>query len=943
MKWFVSAGSPAGVFVCALLSVTSAARAQESPPASAPPETSQPVSEPQAAPTEGTALPSVVVTAPAEKKKGKKKKVEPSKGGGNPSEGVSGVAAPEGGLVEGEAIPMDGVVLGGAAVSDTGTTVFDSKAVNTRTDGSGDANTFLRNLPNVQYQNDTSTDAGMTLQETIDTRPLLLSINGARTYENNFILNGVSINSITGPAERQSVAMSDSDQLPNLNVIYGLHPQTVFVPSEFIGTATIIDSNASAEYGEFQGGVVIYDLATPPTDRYRASVTYSRETDQMMNYILGTPNGTNPLAREAPTFEKNNLAVSLGAPITNEFAFIAQASRRTAETSKQKTYEYFDEFVDEESDNVFMRLATSLKTGVGLFTFDTSHTDYEQNWQSPKFRDLEMEVETKSSSTQIEYLGALAGISNAAIGLNGVTLKSRAYYNKSDTGNYAGANEAYAWVGSRQSKINGVWVETFRSTEFEDWCRAIPSSAAGATATSNNTTCYEGGYGNSEQGQTDYGVQAQLKGNIFLGNFLIGGEAKTYEGRRARLEDFTYYSSFTPALSATPTALPNPRTGYFVCPPGDPLCTSEQYNRVKIVNPAYDITAAVDAIHSYAELDQTLGWFNVRAGVRVDYEDYFKNVNVAPRLAGSITPLSGLTFTGGYNRYYLGETLYYAIRDGQPRTTTHTRGAHNTTTGVVPSTWTVSTQSKLDYKSADLATPFTDEYSGAVRVRDPLLGGSWRLRYLERYGEDQFAGTNCGSSVCKELTNNGESFYRSATAEYSKFWSRLSNPFNLSGVGIVGTVTWSEQTVSDDTFQDEDEYLELIKYKGKSYTEKTFTAVTGNLDIPVRFGGTLTTSWFNDRLFLNLSAGYNLGYDGVYDTGEEVPFGEEGKLHHVYEDTTFKPVLMLDLDGQIAVTEQAAIEFHVNNVLNSPGNAIATNQNPWLVGRSYWVGSTVKF
>ena len=940
MKWFVSAGMPAGVFVCAVLSVTSTAGAQESPPVSTPPETSQPVSGPQASPTEGTALPSVVVTATAKKKAGKKSKTAPSQGGGNPSDGISGVASPEGSAAGGEIIPVDGVVLGGAAVSDTGTTVFDANAVKMRTDGSGDANTFLRNLPNVQYQNDTSTDAGMTLQETIDTRPLLLSINGARTYENNFILNGVSINSITGPAERQSVAMSDSDQVPNLNLIYGLHPQTIYVPPEFIGRDTVIDSNASSEYGEFQGGVVIYDLAKPPTDRYRASVTYSRETDQMMNYILGTPTGTNPLDRKSPTFEKNNLAVSLGAPITNEFAFIAQASRRTAETSKQKTYEYFDSFVDEDSDNTFMRLATSLRTSIGLFTFDTSHTDYAQNWESPKFRDLEMDVETKSSSTQIEYLGALTGIANAAIGLNGVTLKGRAYYNDSDTGNYAGENEAFAWIGSRQNKINGVWVETFRSTEFENWCRVVPSSAAAATDSSNHTTCYEGGYGNSEQGQTDYGAQAQLKGNIFLGNFLIGGEAKSYEGNRARLEDFTYYSSFAPALSATSTTSANPRTGYFVCPAGDPLCTREQYNRVKIVNPAYDITATVNAIHSFAEIDQTLGWFNVRAGVRVDYEDYFKNVNVAPRLAGTITPLAGLSFTGGYNRYYIGETLYYAIRDGQPRTTTYSR-SHNSTTGVVSSTWNQSTQSTLDYESADLETPFTDEYSGTVRIRDPLLGGQWRLRYLERYGEDQFAATNCGTSSCKELTNDGESFYRSATAEYSKFWSRLSNPFHLSGAGISAGVTWSEQTVSDNTFQDEDEDLERILYKGKSYTEQSFTAVTGNLDIPLRVGGTFSTSWLNDKLFLNLSAGYNFGYDGVYDTGEEIDF--EGRTHHVYGDTTFKPVLMLDVDGQIAVTEQAAIEFHVNNVLNSPGNAIATNQNPWLLGRSYWVGSTVKF
>src|SRR5690349_11115908 len=128
MKGFVSAGLPAGVFVCAVLSAATMAGAQEGPPASPEIETSQPISEPQAASGEGTALPSVVVTAPAEKKKGKKKKVEPSKGGGNPSEGVSGASSPDGGAVEGESIPMDGVVLGGPAISDTGTTVFDSKA-----------------------------------------------------------------------------------------------------------------------------------------------------------------------------------------------------------------------------------------------------------------------------------------------------------------------------------------------------------------------------------------------------------------------------------------------------------------------------------------------------------------------------------------------------------------------------------------------------------------------------------------------------------------------------------------------------------------------------------------------------------------------------------------------------------------------------------------------
>lgn len=936
MTKFVAAGVPAGVVVCVLLSAASAAWAQENPPQSSTTDTIQSADETVAEPADTTPLPKVVVSTPKAKKAGSKKVGSNPQGGGGSTNATEQDAESETADVQ---TPIDGVLLGGSAVSDTGTTVFNGANVRMRTDGSGDANTFLRNLPNVQYQNDVDADPGATLQDTIDTRPLLLSINGARTYENNFVLNGVSINSITGPVERADAAIDDDRTVPNLDVLYGLHPQTVYVPTEFIGTATVIDSNASAEYGQFLGGVVLYDLAKPPTDRYRASVNYSRETDDMVRYILGTENGTNPLDRKAPTFVKDNLAVSLGAPITSDLSFIGQVSRRSAETRRQKDYEYFDKWVGEESDNTFMRFASTLKTSIGQFTFDTSHTNYIQDWESPGWRDLKMDVETQSSSTQIEYIGALRGLSNSAIGLGGVTLKSRVYYNDSETGNYTGQHEGFAWVGSRQSKINGTWVETFRSHEFDDWCRIVPSSAAADTASSNHTTCYEGGYGDNEQEQTDYGVQAQLRGNIFLGNFLIGGEAKTYEARRARLEDYTYYSSFTPALT-TPA---NPATGFFVCPPGDDLCTREQYNRIKIVMSAYDTTATVDALHGYAELDQTLGWVNVRAGVRVDYEDYFKNVNIAPRLTSTITPLPGLSFSGGFNRYYIGEALYYALRDGQPRALTYSRN-HNSATGVVNPTYSDPTYTQFDYNSEDLDTPYTDEYAASVRVRDPLLGGQWRFRYLERYGEDLYGATKCGT-YCKELTNEGESFYRSATAEYAKFWTGLSNPLQLSAAGLSANITWSEQSISRATFMDEDDDLVYILYNGQSYSKQGFREVTGNLDIPVRVGATFSTSWLNDRIFLSASAGYNFAYDGVYDTDREVDFKgpDFDGPHVIYEDKTFKPTLMLDLDGQIAITEQAAIEFHVSNILNSSGNAVATERNPWLRGRSYWVGSIVKF
>ncbi|MFA5902265.1 MAG: hypothetical protein WC829_24500, partial [Hyphomicrobium sp.] len=497
------------------------------------------------------------------------------------------------------------------------------------------------------------------------------------------------------------------------------------------------------------------------------------------------------------------------------------------------------------------------------------------------------------------------------------------------------SDTAYAWVAKRRKKVAGVWTETFSTDEYEDYCRSTPESALSATATQDNTICYEGGYGSKEAGQSDVGLQAQLRGNILLGNFLIGGEARSVKGHRGRPSDFVYYSTFGTATGDSATY--TPPSGAYDCEGAD-ACNEDEYARIKIVSSAYDVSETVNAFHGYGELDQTLGWFNVRAGVRADYEDYFKNINVAPRLVGSISPLGGLTFTGGYNRYYIGETLYYALRDAQPFSLAWSRKLIAGTS--TPDDWAPpASVRRYSFKSSDLDTPFTDEYTGGVRIKDPLLGGNWRVRYLERYGRDQFATESCGSN-CYALNNEGESFYRSATAEYTKFW-RTPNVPMLSAAGVSFGATWSEQSMSKTTYIDDDESDEYILYHGQSYTKEGFTAVSGNLDIPVRLGATLSTSWFSDRLWLDVSAGYNLGYEGVYDTGANELVN--GRDHDVYEDKKFNPVLLIDLNAQLMVTEQAYVSARINNLFNTAGNRVATNEDPWVLGRTVWLESGLRF
>lgn len=938
MSKCVAAGFPAGVVACVLFASPALGQGNSLSDNSTPEAPAQQ----QVGPAGTVPLPDLVVSAGKQPKKIKKaKKQSTSSGGSGSADADEGVLSTRGSGDAGASTdePLDGVVLGGA-VADTGMTVFDARSVNMRTDGSGEANAFMRNLPNVQYQNDTDKNAGINGYQAIDTRPLLLSINGAQTYENNFIVNGVSTNNITGAVEafKTDALNSDTGGNPNINAVYGLHPQTLFVPSDFIGTATIIDSNASAEYGEFLGGVVIYDLARPPTDRYRASLSYRRHTHEMVDYLNVTPTGTNPLGKTAPKFTQESLAASIGAPITTDLSFIIQASRKTGDTTRQKEYKYFNGVSTEDSENMFLRFATELKTDIGRFTFDTSLTDYQQLWTAMSWRDMEMNVATRTSATQLEYLGALANVANENIGLGNVTLKSRVYYNDSETLNETNSNVAYSWIAKRRVKpAGGTWGETFSTDDYADWCRSDPVEALGTDPKrqlSDNTVCNTGGYGNKEMGQTDYGAQAQLRGNIFLGNFLIGGEAKSIEGRRARPDEFVWYTSVRTATGETQS----PAGKKFFCPPGDDACTSDQYARIKTVSPAFNISETVNAFHGYAELDQTLGWFNVRAGARADYEDYFKNVNIAPRLAASVSPFDGISLTGGYNRYYIGETLYYALRDSQPYSLAYTRS--HAADGTVSGTWTPpSTIRRYGFKSLDLDTPFHDEYTGTLRVRDPLLSGNVRLRYTERHGKDLFTSASCGSA-CTTLTNDGESFYRSATAEYTKYWHNLPTQY-LNGAGFTVGATWSEQNISRGTYVDDDESDVFILYKGQSYTPLSFVEVTGNMDIPVRIGGTLSTSWLNNMLLVDLSAGYNLGYQGVYDTGVNEMFN--GRQHDVYDDKKFKAVLKVDLAAYVNVTEHAYISAHVNNIFNTPGNAIATYENPWLIGRSFWLESGLRF
>lgn len=820
-----------------------------------------------------------------------------------------------------------GVKLGTESAADTGTSTLSEGQIAARAEGS-DANGILRNLPNVQYQNDIDEEAGATDQTVIDLKPREVSISGARIYENNFILEGMEINTVTGSQERYGdEALADRTITPpNADRVYGLHSQTVFVPAEFLTEATVIDSNASAKYGNFQGGVVSYKLEEAEKEQWKGHVSTDYTTSDWTSYNLGTEDGLNPNDIARNEYMKRRQAISVGGPLSDNLSVRLQYSRQDAVTDKDKAYRYTEtDRIEQDSLNQFYRGQLKAETDLGDFTLEGAFTAYDQVWEHALWRNLRLNTETRSLTSKLQHDYEFEDLDVGGVAISNVKLESKLTYGTSDTLNDMNANVAHAYMQSfRRSAANGggLW----QSTELSDWCRT--------DTTVSQTICYDGATGDKQQGQDQFGWNEELTGDIWSGSFLIGTEFKHTKGHRSRPEDAIYYGTYT-SLGQVPASI----TG-FVCNTTEE-CSTEQFASNKTIYKAFDITAQVNSFATYAELEQDWDWFELRAGARLTYDDYMQNLDLAPRAVATWKPFEDLSLSIGANRYYNAQSLAFAIRDQQPRGQSYIRVRSGATVG---STWTpAAITGNYTNSASDLETPYTDEISVSLKGVEPLFDGEWRLRFLDRQSKSQFASEAVGQS--RFLTNNGSGAYQSFTAEYSKNLE-LESAWGLDEALFNASITWSRNEVSNNSYFETDFEDEYIWYKNKSYTLAGFNVVTGNMDIPLRAQTGLSTKWLDSRLTLDINANYNFGYTGVKNTDQN-PIVINGLSHEIYEDFDFDPTLTVDLAASYKVYEEEdrgmTVNLKVNNLFNEIGNATASANNPWVIGRTLWVGASAEF
>lgn len=800
----------------------------------------------------------------------------------------------------------DGVNIGVSTIS--------REAIEARQPGNGDVNQVLKILPHVYFSNNEGT---ATREDIQDLRPSALSISGGQPYENSFILDGVAANSRIDTV----TILATSTAAAHYDNTAGASAETLWVDSSLVDSLVVHDSNVSARYGAFTGGVVEINTRAPRLD-YGASLHISCTNNSLVSFKIDarTREALGDNVPAEPDYEKCRKGVSVDLPINERLRVLAGYSQSTAEVTYYKNANYGGGpyGLKSESENILLKLEADLPRDL-LLTAQYSYTPYEQEYEGNNLIDAKVHTKGGGKSGKL-------GLKNTA-GDTRWTLDLT--YAKSDT--------------SREAP--GV---------FYSWPTAIIGDLCASTS------CSVGGWGDIEQYTTDINLKGTFTRPVGPGAVSGGFDFGHTEVSKSRKEDHASYRLYT----STALDQPDFRRQYFVgssilCANDDPICVpGVGLLNNRQVYPAYGVKVKTDSYALWGEYDFTHGNLDIRAGLRYDRESVLDNDNFAPRLTVSYGfPWAKVTF--GANRYYHQSFLGYAVQSATSRTLVYRRTTSQVEGGRLANDWFLySVSTGYTYDGVALRTPYSDELTlGLTRT---LLGGDARVKFISRRYKDQVtrAETDEKATYVDELgntltynirvpANGGKSEYDGVSLEWARNFGR--HTISLSG-------NWAETKTNIDIGDAYMDYSgdysydgDLVYYEGEVRPLLAVIAENGRLDFasPGLANANWSAHWFGGRLKTNLNARWRASFDQIEDTGVNVRIDgvsyDEYAVVHYDDSVSFNG----GLDAEIVRrgSNVVSIEVRGTNLLDTlPKITGSTSSSqPYRFGRSFWVGLKYRY
>ena len=802
-----------------------------------------------------------------------------------------------------EAIPTlkQVTVVGQAEDVLTGSNTLDREQLERLPAKNGSINEAISVLPGIQLpeENKTSVKGGEIL-------PPNVSLSGGTVYQNNFQVDGFSNNSLLDPMADDPTGSSN---VPG-------HPQAMLLPISLLDEIEVYRYNIPAAYGSFTGGVVDATIRKPQP-AFFGEINYRTTRDNWTKFHIDEElqdefdNSINQTYQ--PRFTKQDAGFLLNTPLSSNVSLLTSYQIYHSKIALHHLNESKDQ--ERRNETFLAKLAWEIDQSTSL-SGSVNYSPYQGDYFYINSKDSDFSIEGGGWQTDLTFEKALPS--------GRLTVKGAA---KGSRNTRKAPQNLYIWL----SEIDGS-----------------PSSKPWGSEVGTGLKSYEGSVGSLEKEQTGLELETEFSADpLLLGetthqiNAGLHFEYVRGEVKRDLAQSQYNWSS----KNANPDA---------VCNPADPACINEeQLFLSRTYWPEESSSAKINLFDLYVEDNISWRKLEVRPGLRISYDDFMRNTNVAPRLAASFDLFGngGTLLVGGWNRYYGNTLLSYKLREAGPNNVYQTRlpTCPADESGVNVCEWPDYETPSTLYRYSEAKTPYSDETVLGVDQR--LFEGRLKLTWVKREGRDEYAreitDQQDDGKKYYQLTNNGESQHDEYTLEWQRQWRDHFLAFNA---------TYQESTRSNESYIDSfygDRYLvEPVWYEG-GYIDR---AELPRLDFSRPWIINLTYSaqlpW-RGVTFTNVTR-YRSGYEGIDSLSKDEKDAAGLPLAQLaYKKARFPEAWTFDwkLGWELAIFKGQTLTttLEINNVFNEKarigdGTTVSdTDPESYELGRQFWLGMTYKF
>lgn len=822
---------------------------------------------------------------------------------------------------EQDVVKMHPIIVEAKKSDDVGTTYYNQEQLQNAPNGKKSISDFLRTHTNVQFERD-SNSAGSQAS----LAPEKISINGASTFDNKFLINGVNTSNTFDPVGESA----DSNY-------YGTpsNSQTANINTDLLCELEVIDSNASAEHGEFQGGVIAARTCAPKTEIGKLhgtiSYDYTNSAWSRFNYINTEEEDQfqDQDTSHPKEYTTQGTTTNIYGRLNNEWSFNAFVANRNSRIPVMSGFGEENKVKTEENNNNLGITAFFNPNEQQSYKFGIEHYKYKKEGYYKNIINSDYNIDTITNTFFI----------NTENKFNGFKLEQNLNYRTTELDRHLKQNSSTIWSYSKGSK---------------DW---RPNLSDGDTLT-------EGGFGGNlinMQSTLSYDIKTildpiKLVQTIHL--FKVGAGYQHNEGSWERPDAMSLYTT-------------RANLGIAQCATGDLNCDETdllyrpnstrpfekwtgQYSRLGTYYSAGKFKARQDQWHIFAEDDISWNNFRARLGLRADYDSLASNFNIAPRSVFEYKPFSNdiLRLTAGFNRYY-GNTFLITELD-EKAYTTYANLSRSTT---YQSSWnaendygwikTFPNTPSAAVRATDVKTPYSDEKVFAInsQIKNVDLGIKWVNRdFNDRLQETRiFKTITSGTSVLDYRTYSNVDGGHANTYSFSILqltpyeFMATQHKFNL-GLSYIDNKT-TRGSYKDSDSDSRNEFISLDgKIIPKSQLPIKDSPFTARLNWEIK-GTQLPLSIYNFLNFRSASKNYVKTNDNVLWNGEEIAVMEEKDFSSKFTWDT-----RATYDWQLGTAQTLTFGLTVSNLLNKKNVAVSDGGSEYSEeGRRFIADLTFKF